>query len=99
MAVLGETGRKVIERVSGKGWLGGKEEEEEEARGWCWREWPLSFENYRREWKRQGQNEREYVRARKDERERERKSVLEVMDKSWKRRVVMGKKMAFVPRV
>jgi hypothetical protein len=61
MAVLGETGRKVIERVLGKGWLGEREEEEEEARGWCWREWPLSFENYRREWKRQGQNERECV--------------------------------------
>lgn len=34
MAVLGETGRKVIERVLGKGWLGGREEEVEEVRGW-----------------------------------------------------------------
>lgn len=58
MAVRGETGRKVIERVLGKRVAGG-EEEEEEARGWCLREWPLSFENYRREWKRQGQKERE----------------------------------------
>lgn len=61
MAVRGETGRKVIERVLGKRVARG-EEEEEEARGWCWREWPLSFENYRREWKRQGQKERERVR-------------------------------------
>lgn len=59
----------------------------------------MSFENYRREWKRQGQKEIEntQVRARKDGRVR--KSALEVMDKSWKRRAVMGKKMAFVPRV
>jgi len=66
MAVGGETGRKVIERVLGKGVARG--EEEEEVRGWCWREWPLSFENYRREWKRQGQKERE--RGYKSEREK-----------------------------
>ena len=43
MAVRGETGRKVIERVLGKG--GGRVESK---RGWYGGEWPLSFENYRR---------------------------------------------------
>lgn len=37
------------------------------------------------------------VEARKDGRVR--KSAVEVMDKSWKRSAVAGKKMAFVPRV
>jgi hypothetical protein len=99
MAVLGETGRKVIERVLGKGWLGGQKRRRKQGGGvgGSGRCLLKITEGSGKDRGRMRERNSAQVRARKDERVR--KSALEVMDKSWKRRAVMGKKMAFVPRV